>query len=849
MPPFLRRRLALALPLTLPLTLPLALPVTLTLATLASPVPAHAQMQAPMPGSEGDATAADGPRAFDLAPRPLAQALNDWALQAGRQLIVEPALVNQRMAPAVSGQFTPREALDRLLAGSGLVARTDGAAVIIEAARPSPPPPPSGTRPDAALAPVTVMAAAERAATTEGSGAYAPQAVTVGKTVQSLREIPQSISVVSRQQIEDQGLTSLSDVLRRTPGVTQADGIYRSSFTARGMSISNLRFEGGGASRFHSGEIDTAIYDHVAVVRGADGLFGAGDAGGVINLKLKRPTEEGQVGLALTGGSWKLARAEIDASGPLTEGGSVRGRFIAVRQDRNRFYRPGEQDHSLVYGAVEADLTPRTVLFVAAYNQVSNQIGLNNGSPRFADGRDLQLPRSLGLGLPWANTRRETTEGFAQLAHQLAGEWKIQANLRAIYEMQHWRYAALSSAIDPTTQLATWSTMPEDSADHDLNFDLNLTGSFAALGRRHDVLVGFDAGRRSGFSGWGSWDFGDLRQTDIFNPVRPPEGGVRLTTWSMGQSRDDSRSLYGSLRLRPLADLSLVAGGRYLIRDKTINYDENGQMTGLREEGRQLIPYFGVIYDLSSTLSAYASTTEIYQSQATRLAGPPPGRPLDPTTGRNYEIGIKGEWNRRLVASAALYRVEKKGEAYADPAWPDTLDRGLGSSCCFIGDGNLLSQGVDLELSGEVGRGWQVSVGYTYNSNHNRREDDERFSAQTPRHLFKAWTEYAFDGRASGLKIGGGVLAQSSNFRAGSVNALDPETGRHTGPAMDYRFTQPGYAVWFMNAEYAISRQWGLQLNLNNLFDKAYYNTVGGTWSGNYYGEPRSAYLTLRARF
>ncbi len=797
--------------------------------------------------TDGGASGLNTVRQFDMAARPLSQALNDWAMQTGMQLIVQPALVNQRAAPAVAGELTPRQALDRLLAGSGLSARIDGAAVIVEPAQPARSAPPSDGA--ATLPAVRVQGQAERSASSEGTGSYAPRAVTVGKTVQSLREIPQSVSVITRQQIEDQGLTSLSDVMRRAPGVVQTDGPWRSSYTARGMTIGNVRYEGGGVSSFYSGELDTALYDHIAVVRGPDGLFGAADAGGVINLNLKRPLPESQVRFSATGGSWKFFRAELDASGPIAADGRVRGRVVAVRQDRNRFYQPGQQDHSLIYGGVEADLTPDTVLFTAAYNQVSNQIGLNRGNPRYADGRDIALPRNQGVGLPWANSRRETTEGFAQLRHRFSADWRAQFNLRAIYEMQTWRMAYLSGPVDPNSQIANWTSFPEDAGAHDLNLDFNVNGSFAALGRRHDVLVGMDAGRKTGFSASGNWDFGANEQTNIFAPYVPGEGSLLLDSWASGSNRTDSRNLYGSLRLRPIDDLAVIVGGRYVLKDITWNYNDAGVTTTRREEGKRVVPYFGAIYDLSPTLSLYASSTEIYQSQARSLQGPPPGTPLGPIKGRNHEIGIKGDWNRRLVASAALYQTRKKGAAGADPAWPTAVNQGLVGSCCYIGTGNLQSQGIELEASGELARGWQLSVGYTYNSNHDRRDDDARFSTITPRHLFKAWTDYAFDGRAEGLRIGGGLVAQSSSFQSGSINAWDPATGRYSGPALDYRFNQPGYAVWFLNGEYALNRHWTVQLNVNNLFDKTYYNTVSSSWGGNYYGEPRSAYLTLRGTY
>lgn len=813
------------------------------LASLSVPQRARAQDAAASPSS---AEARD----YRISAGPLEATLTAFAQQSGVMLSYAAAEVAGRQGPGLSGRHAVPAALDALLAGTGLAARLQpnggytlepGAAAVSGGE--------AGDTAGAGTTLPTVKVSAALEATTEGSGSYAAEAVTVGKSTQRLREIPQSVTVMSHDRIADQGLLTLSDVLRQTAGVTQNDGLYRSNYSARGMTINTMRFEGGGASRFHSGEMDMAIYDHVSVLRGADGLFGAGDAGGVVNLSLKRPRAESGASVAATLGSWDFKRLEADLTGPVAADGAVRGRLVAVYQDRDRFYEPSHHERSLVYGAVEADLGPGTVFFAGLSHQTDKQIGIHNGLPRYADGRDLKLPRRQGVGLPWGTNRRETSEAVAQLAHRFSPDWMLKGNLRYIYESQVWRLGTLYGPVDPQTRLARWSASGEDAPAHDLNVDLNLNGAFEAWGRRHDLLVGVDFGRKRDNWGSGGYGLGDAAETDIFDPVAPRQDGIVRNAWGYGGSRYDDRGAYASLRLRATEALSLIAGTRYVIEYRNHGYNGEGEATYRVSERDHIVPYFGAIYDIGRSLSVYASTAEIYQSQATSLAGPPPGRPLDPVTGRNYEIGIKGDWSRGLTASAALYRVEKRGQAVADPAYPATIPGSLGSACCYIADGYLESQGVDLELNGELLPNWQLSLGYTFNSNHNRRANDVQFSTRTPKHLFKAWTDYRFANRLSGLRLGGGVVAQSSHFQSGSVNTYDPATDRYTGPSIDYRFVQAGYAVWSLSAHYAFNPRWSAQLNLNNVFDKRYYNTVGSTSSGNYYGDPRNLMVTLRADY
>ena len=154
-------------------------------------------------------------------------------------------------------------------------------------------------------------------------------------------------------------------------------------------------------------------------------------------------------------------------------------------------------------------------------------------------------------------------------------------------------------------------------------------------------------------------------------------------------------------------------------------------------------------------------------------------------------------------------------------------------------------------ISGEVARGVNLFAGYTYNHTVDRQSDDTRaiYSGVTPRHLFKLWGTWQLPGALERFKLGAGVTAQSANFRSGTVATFNPATQAYDGPSQDYKFTQAGYAIWNSSVEYRIDRNWSATLNANNVFDKRYYQTVGTTNNGNFYGEPRNFVLTVRSRF
>ena len=181
-----------------------------------------------------------------------------------------------------------------------------------------------------------------------------------------------------------------------------------------------------------------------------------------------------------------------------------------------------------------------------------------------------------------------------------------------------------------------------------------------------------------------------------------------------------------------------------------------------------------------------------------------------------------------------------------DPSYPPTLGD-LGSDCCHLDDGRITSRGMDIEVSGEIVNGWQILAGYTFNNNENKT-DSGRYSTVTPKHLFKLWSSYAFQGVLEGLKLGGGITAQSSYYQKGSARIFNQATGLYNGPSVPYEFTEPGRVLVDLFVQYQFNKHWSATANINNIFDKKYYQTVANTnpSAGNFYGEPRNFLLSMR---
>ena len=153
---------------------------------------------------------------------------------------------------------------------------------------------------------------------------------------------------------------------------------------------------------------------------------------------------------------------------------------------------------------------------------------------------------------------------------------------------------------------------------------------------------------------------------------------------------------------------------------------------------------------------------------------------------------------------------------------------------------------MDIEVSGEIVSGWQILAGYTFNDNQNKA-DSGRYSTVTPKHLFKLWSSYALKGSLSGLKLGGGLTAQSSNYQRGFTKSYIPGVG-FAGPDIPFNVIEPGYVLVDLFAQYRLNKNWSATLNVNNIFDKKYYQTVtsNNPGAGNWYGAPRNFLLSMQ---
>ncbi|CAB5716220.1 Ferripyoverdine receptor precursor [Delftia tsuruhatensis] len=781
------------------------------------------------------ASASPALRQFQVPSGPLAAALAAFAADAGVSISAPPALVQGRRTEGVQGSHTVREALDRLLAGSDLQALSAGAGgyvleTVAEARRAAP-------AVDTALAEVRVTARAERSAVTEGTGGYAAagSSSTATRLGLSQRETPQSLSVITREQIEDRGFQSLEEVALDATGLStrQIGGGERTQFFVRGFEVNSFLADGVPLAFDYDtqGLATMAMYDRVEVLRGAAGLMtGTGNPSGTINLVRKRPTDTPQVALTGSLGSWSNRRGEIDASGPLNAAGSLRGRAVIALQDTDTFKRSYRHERQLVYGTLEADIAPRTKLSLGGYYNREDNPGADwNGLPTRRDGSFYPLLRSARVTPDWAYWNKENASLFAELEHGLGHGWKTQLTARV-----------LQSRMD---MLGTYLYPLEDSQDFgqgvgayaykktQYSLDAFAQGPWQWLGRTHEMVFGASVRQNSDDDGPGGWP-SDYQQ--IVDPMTWDPGSVARpainTLWSR---RGHQRQLgaYGTLRLSVSQPLTALLGARV----DSYSYDMLTRSGEWSDSSRyrvhdRITPYAGLVYALDSRHSAYASWTSVFQPQSNQGAS---GALLDPVTGRNLELGVKGEYAQgRLQASAALFQINQKNLPLQLPQ----------SQCsptvasCYAQTGEVRSRGVEFEVAGAVTPSLQLMAGYTYNRAQHVRDSDVAkagtpYDTQTPRHLLKLSARYQLPGAWQRWSLGGSVRTRSETRSAG------------------YGVRQGGYTLVDLTASYQFSRQLDIRLNINNLTDKYYYQAIGSTQDNNHFGAPRNVLLTARYRF
>lgn len=764
-----------------------------------------------------------GAIAFSVPAGPLSAALGTFGAQAGVMVASDPGLTAGVTTRGVSGVHGVDAALERLLLGTGLqaVARAEGGYRLRQA-------PAAG--PTAMLAPVTVTG---DATTTEGTGSYTSPAVTIGKTAQALKDIPQSITVLTRQRMDDQDMTSLPDAVNNTVGMVGVQGVGAGvAINARGFPVDLLQYDGVSLLRnsysLGNWEQDSLVfYDRVEILRGAAGLLqGAGSPGGAINLVRKRGGAEPSVIVTGKAGSGDHYGLTLDAGGPLNASGTLRGRMV-LDEDRSHSYIDYVWDRTRnLYAALDYDITADTTVGLGVSNRYSRSRPMFVGYPRFADGGSIDLPRSTFTGSTWNRATNDQTIFNADVTHRFNDAWRLRLAGVAMEEDNTTVHQRVAGAVERDGSGLSYGNFGVDFKSEQRALDMSLAGDFTAWGMAQEVVVGANYSKlttndrftRAWQGGGNIYDIDHHRPWQDIDSIAAASGYDSRSAYDIRQ-----KGIYGTWRVKPTESLSLIGGGRVGWFD--YRYSGDGSTTTSSTSGR-FIPYAGIVYALNDNWSVYTSYTTVFEPQTERTVS---GSLLEPIEGKNYEAGIKGELaGGRVNTLLAVFRYDHKNRAVND------YDAGFACNgwYCSRAAGEVRSQGVEAEISGEVVRGLELYAGYTYNTTKFLSDPDNQgkvFNTWTPKHMLRLWANYRLPGAWNRLSVGAGVNAQTQTISS------------------DREFKLAGFTIWNARLGYQATPELSFGLNVNNVFDKKYYvpsyNTLG---SNNYYGEPRNVMLTVR---
>lgn len=665
--------------------------------------------------------------------------------------------------------------------------------------------------------------------TGEQSGDAGTGPVALDKQGLAAREIPRSVDVLTRKQLDARAFTRLDEALKSLPGitVTRLDGAGNySTIQSRGFDIGALLLDGmpiaDGAN--FSTRPDLFLYERVEVLRGPAGLLqGVGEPGGAVNLVRKRAPAEPQFEAGLRVGSFGLRRLQADLGRRLNDSGSVRGRLVAVEERRDSYVDLLFANRHALYGTLEWDLTPSTVLSIGATRQHLRGMD-DQGLPAYADGRLLDLPRSSFVGSRENRQDFALRDHFLELEHHLADGGLVKAALRSVRRANAFRSGRAASPVAPDGSF-TFARVDFKGVLEDRSADLYLAQPFTLDGRSHRLLLGATHNRRETLDN--NFAVGPRNRFDLFQRdyQTAPYPDLVLPGYLARTERVES-ALYGQLQWALSERWRLLAGGRMGWAREEVRRTSDGQVTASRAPGRQFTPQLAAMVDLTPQLMAYASHAEsfVVQSAVDAL-----GRLLPPRRARQFELGLKGELlDGRLQAQAALFRIDERDRALADPALPSA----------FIAGGQVRSEGLELQLKGRPTARWELQAGYAYTRTRYLRapvaEQGQAFAPYTPRHALQLGTDYRWgQGPWRGLSLGGGLSWRSRFYaQAGNVQVV---SGR--------------YALVRMHLGYAFDRHLQLDLAIENLLDKRYYEQVSAVNWKNYYGAPRSIALSLSYRY
>ncbi|MEM9544103.1 MAG: TonB-dependent siderophore receptor [Cyanobacteria bacterium P01_E01_bin.42] len=633
-------------------------------------------------------------------------------------------------------------------------------------------------------------------------------ATTATRTDTLLRDIPQSVQVIPKQVLEDQQILDLSDAVRNVSGVQFGEADPRGQrFILRGFNSSSVLRNGFPLTFGSQGNIgyqELTNIERVEVLKGpASILFGVVEPGGVINLVTEQPQTEQATELGLIGGSRGLFSSTLDITGPFSSDERSLYRVNAL-YSREDYYRDFDTPVQRFFIAPVLSFAPNDNTDIdISFEYVDEERPADFGIPAFGTGV-VDVPSTRIIGEPDDRATVNSTRFDYNLEHRFSDDWKIRNAFSYSRFDTILEYAFSSLALggfNETTGIVTRNFIYLEQPSDTYTVQTNLVGEFNTGDVEHTLLFGFDFFRREEIGSVGRVDLVSSF-LDIFNPVYGQATRPNVEDMLLSLDQDGEINNWGFYLQDQIAftdDLKVLIGGRYdTVRRRSIArptfLNPTGSDTTTTEDA--FSPRFGLVYQPIEELSLYASYS---QSFSPNLNTTVDGDLIDPERGEQFEVGARAELlDGDVILNLAYFDLTKQNIATSDPSNPGF----------FIATGEQRSQGIELDIIGEIVPGWNVVANYAY-TNARTTEDDTiptgNKLAGVPDNSANFWTTYEFQsGDLEGLSLGIGF------------NAVGERQGDDNNS-----FAVDGY--FLTNAAIAYRRDnWRIDLNFRNIFDVDY---------------------------
>lgn len=630
-------------------------------------------------------------------------------------------------------------------------------------------------------------------------GYYVPEASTATGTDTPLIDIPQSIQVVPREVIEDRNVRELEGALETVPGVSPSGGrgtsVFGPGILIRGFAANESIFRDG-IPFFSLAPIGTSDIERIEVLKGpASVLFGDGEPGGIINLIPKKPLSEPFHEFSFTVGNFDTYLSALDLSGPINDAKTVKYRLNLSYDNYGSFRDFVEGEMLNLTPRITWDISPNTSIdFYAQY--IGFRETIDEGIVATENGI-VDIPRERFLGEEFSELQVDQINVGYDFSHRFGENWSVRHSFQYLqYEAS--RFAPLFDSFDEDTGDLDRLAYFADGTYRRFFVNADFIGKFKTGPFAHQLLVGAEYRRNTEDP---SFQFSELfAPINVFNPVYT-NVPYAVRPEFFRNDDIDRVGVYIQDQIDLLPNLKLLAGVRYDYIDQFRTTRNLGEP---REEFTQsddrFSPRVGLVYQPIPALAIYGSYTTSFNPPFGASRNPD-GSSFDPTTGRQFEVGLKADLFQRFSVTLAAFEIRKENVETQDPDNP----------FASVQTGEQTSQGIELFLGGEILPGWNLVAGYTYLDafvSQDNTDIEGNSLPNVPDNQFSLWTTYTIQsGNLEGLGFGLGLFFVDER------------------PAnLDNTFNLPSYfrtdAAIFYNRD-----RWSLQLNMENLFDVEYFSS------------------------